>query len=146
MFTINFFPPQKGFHTSLCWNYHSLALWCLLSMLAIREVLDGRADSAAIISLEPSAISKLYGSLNSQQTDFVCVWLKETITVISCGLEITEIRKEKTKKTNAKEQQSISANREQRAPWVAGPWTSACKGTGPSFQAAQGPALGSSWE
>ena len=35
-------------------------------MLAIREVLDGRADSAAIISLEPSAISKLYGSLNSQ--------------------------------------------------------------------------------
>ena len=42
-------------------------------MLAIREVLDGREDSAAVISLEPSVISKLYGSLNSQQTDFLCV-------------------------------------------------------------------------
>ena len=63
-----FFPPQKGVHTSLCWNCHSLALWCFLFMLAIREVLDGRADSAAIISLEPSVFSKLYGSLNSQQT------------------------------------------------------------------------------
>ena len=34
-------------------------------------------------------------------------------------LEITEIRKKKTRKTNTKEQQSISTNREQRAPWVA---------------------------
>ena len=141
-----FFPPQKGVHTSLCWNCNSLALWCFLFMLAIREVLDGRADSAAVISLEPSVISKLYGSLNSQQTDFLCVWLKETITVISCGLEITEIRKKRTRKTNTKEQQSISTNREQRAPWVAGPWTSACKGMRSGLQAAQSSALGLSWE
>lgn len=56
-----FHPSKKGLHLSLMKPpYSGLVLPPVL--VCQREVLDGRTDSAAIIPLKHSIISKIYGN------------------------------------------------------------------------------------